>query len=293
MTILKTGTCFTAELTLNCPTIVDCVTALPVGAAGVAGTTQVLGKDGQFHTLPAAPVGPTPADGSETKVTAGTNTTVTGAGTIASPYVVSSTATAASTPFATPAETIAGTATTLAVNPADLYARENIPAQTGLGLVLSAIPAPAANQSPWGVNTLGETLHYAPGVGWQIVDYRYHQTVNTPAGVTTPSGVWGLGTPVTAPRAGRVLITSKAVGYNAAAHFAMATGLFKNGSQITQSNMGSGGLTGTAPSNSGYQAILQTPSIIVDAVAGDVFAFGALSTGSSIEVGGFIQLTYL
>lgn len=72
-------------------------------------------------------------------------------------------------PFATPAQTIAGTSTTTIVNPADLYARENIPAQTGLSNNVTAIPAPTASQSVWGVNLLGETLHYAPGLGWQIV----------------------------------------------------------------------------------------------------------------------------
>jgi hypothetical protein len=59
--ILKTGPCFTAELELNCPTIVGCVAALPLGPAAIAGTTQVLGKDGQYHTLPAAPVAAVPA----------------------------------------------------------------------------------------------------------------------------------------------------------------------------------------------------------------------------------------
>jgi hypothetical protein len=88
MAILKTGPCFTTELELNCPAIVGCVTALPIGPAAVAGTTQVLGKDGQYHVLPAAPAaGPVP-DGSETKVIAGTNATVTGTGTTAAPYVV-------------------------------------------------------------------------------------------------------------------------------------------------------------------------------------------------------------
>lgn len=85
-------------------------------------------------------------------------------------------------PFATPAQTIAGTSTTLAVNPADLYARENIAAQTGLGLVLSAIPAPTASQSNWGVNTLGETLHYAPGVGWKIIDDKYGEYASVSLG---------------------------------------------------------------------------------------------------------------
>ncbi len=203
------------QTNVTCPEVVACITAQPTGAPAAAGDL-VLGSDAQFHALPAA------ADGSETKVTAGTNITVTGTGTVASPYVVNAAAAtpqtlalvgqtlslsggggavtipdsdaqtlslagntlsltsggsvtlpAASVTFATPAETIAGTSTTLAVNPADLYARENIAAQTGLGLVLSAIPAPTASQSNWGENTLGETLHYAPGLGWQRVGNLY------------------------------------------------------------------------------------------------------------------------
>jgi hypothetical protein len=166
--ILKTGACFTAELELNCPTIVDCVTALPVGPAAVAGTTQVLGKDGQYHTLPAAPVaGP------------------------------------AQDPYATPAQTVAGTATALIVNPADLVARENIPAQTGLSNDVSAIPAPAANQSPWGVNLLGETLHYAPGLGWQIVDKKYGYSEQGPIADTSMLLI-----PLTMPRAGFITVSA-------------------------------------------------------------------------------------
>lgn len=109
--------------------------------------------------------------------------------------------------FATPAETIAGTSTTLAVNPADLYARENIAAQTGLGLVLSAIPAPTASQSNWGVNTLGETLHYMPGVGWKIVadHFKIDTTYTNPP---LPNAVFTTLFSYTVPRAGRILATA-------------------------------------------------------------------------------------
>jgi hypothetical protein len=57
--LLKTGQCFTEELKLNCPTIVDCVTSLPLGNAATAGVTKVLGSDGLFHIIP-PPVAPTP-----------------------------------------------------------------------------------------------------------------------------------------------------------------------------------------------------------------------------------------
>ena len=237
------------QTNVTCPEVVACITAQPTGAPAAAGDL-VLGSDAQFHALPAA------ADGSETKVTAGTNITVTGTGTVASPYVVNAAAAtpqtlalvgqtlslsggggavtipdsdaqtlslagntlsltsggsvtlpAASVTFATPAETIAGTSTTLAVNPADLYARENIAAQTGLGLVLSAIPVPTASQSNWGVNTLGETLHYMPGVGWKIVA-DFFKLDTTYANPPLPNATFTTLFSYTVPRAGRILATA-------------------------------------------------------------------------------------
>jgi hypothetical protein len=101
------------QTNVTCPEVVACITAQPTGAPAVAGDL-VLGSDAQFHALPIAkllkcnntefnpttdrvatcndiPVVPV-VDGSETKITAGTNTTVTGAGTVASPYVLNATA---------------------------------------------------------------------------------------------------------------------------------------------------------------------------------------------------------
>jgi hypothetical protein len=108
--------------------------------------------------------------------------------------------------FATPAQTIAGTATNLIVNPADLYARENIAAQTGLSNNLASIPAPAANQSNWGVNLLGETLHYMPGVGWKIVaDLKgFTQAAYTQIPINTLNNSLNIIT----PRAGRLTVSA-------------------------------------------------------------------------------------
>ena len=192
MSILTTGPCFTAELNL------------PANKAAVASTFKTCaGTDhaagdaiptcAEMNTAIAAA---TPA--AQTLSIAGQTLSLSGGGgSVAVP----------STVFATPAETIAGTATDLIVNPADLYARENILAQTGLGLVLSAIPAPAANQSPWGTNTLGETLHYMPGVGWKIVADLYGITgsgalAGQSAGTAARNVAY-----LTMPRAGRVTIS--------------------------------------------------------------------------------------
>ncbi len=67
--------------------------------AWVPAWTDVTGKptfatvatSGSYNDLSNKPTIPAPADGSETKVTAGTNVTVTGSGTTASPYVVNAT----------------------------------------------------------------------------------------------------------------------------------------------------------------------------------------------------------
>jgi hypothetical protein len=240
--ILKTGACFTAELELNCPTIVGCVTALPVGPAAVAGTTQVLGKDGQYHALPAAPV----------------------VGPVQDPY-------------ATPAETIAGTATALIVNPADLVARENIPAQTGLSNNVSAIPAPAANQSPWGQNLLGETLHYAPGLGWKIVDDRYGAFVPCAGGVALANNAFNPAvSSFTAPRAGVITVSAEAnVSLNAGWDNAYLD-LFKNGVIITNHPTHK-----LLPADSGTA----TTTAVAASVARIVVAAGDVIT-SSIQIGG-------
>jgi len=151
--------------------------------------------------------------------------------------------------FATPAETIAGTSTTLAVNPADLVARENIPAQTGLSNNLAAIPAPTANQSNWGTNTLGETLHYAPNLGWQIVNNRYGDQIVQPAGVIpTPVSAWATAVSLVAPRDGRIIATGHIV-VDSTLHSSLAGGLAINGINKTANNVSSIGPVGAA---SGY-----------------------------------------
>jgi hypothetical protein len=107
--LLKTGACFTAELASNCPTIVGCVAALPTGPVAAAGTL-VLGKDGQYHALPAD------SDAQALSI-AGNTISLTNGGSVTLPAAVAGPA------FATPAQTVAGTSTTLMVNPADLTAK--------------------------------------------------------------------------------------------------------------------------------------------------------------------------
>lgn len=205
--------------------------------------------------------------------------------------------TAAQDPYATPAQTIAGTATALIVNPADLYARENIPAQTGLGLNLAVIPAPTANQSPWGVNTLGETLHYAPGLGWRIVA-GLHQIESAVSTNSTPTqGVWVAGATVVAPRAGKVVITGWAEAFinSGGVVIGSAVGLMKNGVVIEQHNVGAISPVGTpAASASGGSSpadIHMGLAFATTVAAGDTFsAVGQVFSDWTIR--NKIQITY-
>lgn len=107
--LLKTGQCFTDELALNCPTVVACVTALPAGPAAVAGDL-VLGKDGLYHALPAQTAD---TDAQQLSI-AGNVISLTNGGAVTLPP------TAALPDFATPAEAVAGTSTSVLISPATL-----------------------------------------------------------------------------------------------------------------------------------------------------------------------------
>jgi hypothetical protein len=175
--------------------------------------------------------------------------------------------------FATLAETVAGTSTTSAVNPADLYARENIPAQTGLGLVLSAIPAPTASQSNWGVNTLGETLHYMPGVGWKIVADLYKKETLYPNVANIPAGAFTLVGSYVAPRGGDLLVTATAAFTN--------TTLPAKVRLLVQKNAGSYyGNSGSAVTTADGVHIEATKHFTI--VAGDVLKMFALPILGSV-----------
>ncbi len=83
----------------------DYTTAEQIKLAGIATGAQVNVKpdwnaaSGNVAEILNKPTIPTAADGSETKVTAGTSVTVTGAGTVASPYVINSTASGSGTHY--------------------------------------------------------------------------------------------------------------------------------------------------------------------------------------------------
>ena len=94
------GTSYTITGTsqlLSVPYALHAKTAETV-TGGITETDPVFTAwDKDYNDLINKPAKPSEADGSETKVTAGTNVTVTGAGTTASPYVVNATGTTALT----------------------------------------------------------------------------------------------------------------------------------------------------------------------------------------------------
>jgi hypothetical protein len=371
MGLLKTGACFTTELEANCPTIVDCVVALPASGFATPGTL-LLGKDGLFHEVPmpvetplpcaevaacvaALPLGPDAIPGttvllgndgtyhllpaeSQALSIAGNVISLTNGGSVTLPTtavpvpqvlsiagntislsggggsVVAPDAQtlslagnvlsisngnnvalpAATIPFATPAETVVGTSTALAVNPADLYARENTPAQTGLGLVLTAIPAPTAGQSPWGTNTAGETLHYAPGLGWKIVDNYifFSNTIAAAAAVPTAANAV---TPIisyTAPRAGRVIIAS-VINTATPVCNAQSGGITINGSMVAFDNTSAIGPATSASSTQEARGNNASTSWIAQVAAGDVISAFAVTVATAGTAYGSLQVTYV
>jgi hypothetical protein len=168
--------------------------------------------------------------------------------------------------FATNAEAQAGTSTALLINPANLYSRENIAAQTGVSNVVASLAAPTASQSNWAVNLLGETLHYAPGLGWKIVANKYTQTIvgATNAAVSS-GGTLALATYV-APRAGTISasFSSNTVSSGATPAFNNMTlnqNALTRSEQITQAG------------TSGGVGMAATVSATFPVVAGDVLNF--------------------
>jgi hypothetical protein len=116
-------------------------------------------------------------------------------------------------PYATNAVAQAGTSVRTIVDPANLFARENIAAQTGLANNPALIPAPTAGQSNWGTTLLGETVHYVPNIGWRVVANHYSEAFSPAldASVTASNIVRAT---KTAHRAGVVLCSFRVAAAN-------------------------------------------------------------------------------
>jgi hypothetical protein len=184
----------------------DTLTLSGGGGSVTLPDTQDLSISGNVLSLTNGGSVTLPAATAPTLSVSGSNLSISGGNTVVLP--------AASVTFATPAETVAGTSTTLAVNPADLFARENIAAQTGVSNDLAAIPAPTAGQSNWAVNLLGETLHYEPGVGWKLVANAYYKPYQQTIFPSIPGGVTVTASD-TVPRAGRLLLSLEVLNLDA------------------------------------------------------------------------------
>ena len=129
--IAGTNTTVTGTGATATPYVVSVPTATDALAGAVELATVAEAAIGTSTTTAVTPAGLAAAiaaipalDGSETKLTAGTNTTVTGSGTTAAPYVVNvptaTDAIAGAVELATVAEAGIGTSTTTAVTPAGL-----------------------------------------------------------------------------------------------------------------------------------------------------------------------------
>jgi hypothetical protein len=186
---------------------------------------------------------------------------------------------AAAPVFATPAEAQAGTSTTLHINPADLYARENIAAQTGVSNDIAEIPAPAAGQSPWASNALGETLHYAPGLGWKIVSDLYGTSTGGSATALTPNVLTPItGSSLTLPRRGKIAVAVNGLMTAAAA----SAGDFGFGITLNGVLFATHRIFYTSPVDE-YQDFLQT--VLAGYVnPGDVLAFVAITSASGFTM---------
>jgi hypothetical protein len=265
--------------------------------AAVAPTPQTLSVSGQTLTLSGGGGSVTLPDlDTQDLSLVGNVLSLTNGGSVTLP------AGATQDPYATPAQTVAGTATNLIVNPADLVARENIPAQTGVSNDVTAIPAPTASQSPWAVNLLGETLHYAPGIGWRVVANHYSTSATTPNQTPIPTPGTYFGTAVTCPRAGRVLVTGYVYveTYNTAGGVfcSLSAGLAKNGTMSTAENSTNIGPQGATTNNGTAQTHAESssntsPSAVYNVLAGDIIQPAAIVSNGAGIFQGFIDVTYL
>lgn len=219
--LLKTGQCFTNELELNANQVViaevfnDCNGDPHAPGAQLAKCSDIPGAQtlilsGQDLTLSGGGGTVTLPDSDAQAISISGNViSLTNGGSVTLPAAVAGPA------FATPAQAQTGTSATLMINPADLYARENIAAQTGVSNDLAAIPAPGPGQSPWATNQLGERLHYMPNVGWLMVNNGH--VIELPITPTTLTTVPIVVASAVMPRAGVIdIVSSLGVTYDIA-----------------------------------------------------------------------------
>ena len=170
--LVVTETADEIQLDLNIPTSDGTETKL------VSGTNTTVVGNGSVATPYSVNVAfPTPPDGSETKVIAGTNTTVTGLGTTASPYVVNSTDTIAD---GSETKVVAGTNTTITGNGTDATPYIINSSATGGQEVLEKVD----EGSGLGIIIKGRVSGNYGNIGLRAVDLSFAEDSNSPWGAT-------------------------------------------------------------------------------------------------------------
>jgi hypothetical protein len=169
----------------------------PIGATGATGPAGAQGVAG-----PAGATGATGPSGSgSTSLVDGSGTTINGTGAVGDPYQVN-------VVYAQPVDMLAGVSGDLTVSPSALYTRENMTTQANVNNDPTFIAPPAASESPWAQNQLGELLHYAPNVGWVIVGRRWKNEGTAPDDTSTDNTVGIVIYTVTLPRAGTLIASA-------------------------------------------------------------------------------------
>jgi hypothetical protein len=158
--------------------------------------------------------------------------------------------------------------------------------KTGVSNDVTAVPAPAAGESEWAVNLLGETLHYAPGLGWKIVDNKYDAAVGGNVAITS-ANTWTTVASLVAPRAGKVIINANVgAAQNGTTYTGVSSRITVAGNQYTVDNSDIVGFAGFKHTNN---ASLST---IATVAAGDIIAISSIITADTGTSSGELRYIY-
>ena len=286
--------------TTDCPAVVACIDALPLGPTAVPGTTRVLGDDMQYHLLPIQATAAAP-DGSETKVTAGTNVTVTGTGTTASPYVVN----AAAAAVADGSETKVTAGTNVTVTGSGTTAAPYVvnAAAAGAPTLGTGVPATGPTAAPvdpnvrnFATSVIGENWEYLPGLGWRVVSDRYTREVINAIPAVLTANTPTLKASTIAPRAGTIIATGFVAAtngnYNSIGASLTINGVVKCSNAVDIIGPTGGSAAGGAVSSAASLSAIGAFTGVV--AAGDVIGMSVNSVGSNgTHNGSIIRITYI
>jgi hypothetical protein len=120
-------------------------------------------------------------------------------------------------PYATAAQSQAGTSLNTIINPADLFARENIPISFTATNQVSTTAAPLAGESYLRRNSLNEVYRWIPSGGfpypphWELIASGFSATTGTPTTSVpnTPAGTVATIATLTVPRSGTISLSGR------------------------------------------------------------------------------------